>query len=109
MNYVKVEDWLYNLAHSQFIVTDSFHAICMAIIFRKPFLFTQGRMTEQYGFGRISSLLEHLGLMERVVDTVEVALRDDNYLTPIDYDSVYKILEKEIERSKKWLRDAIEA
>ena len=40
---------------------------------------------------------------------VEQAVNNDKYLEPIDYNAVYEVLDKEIENSRNWLRDAIEA
>lgn len=109
LSHLRNEDWINYLAHASFVVTDSFHATCFSIIFKLPFVFIKGHLTEKIGFNRLSSLLQTLNLMDRVADTVEQALNNDKYLEPIDYNAVYEILDKEIENSRNWLRDAIEA
>ena len=109
IEHIKIEDWINYLIHARFIVTDSFHATCFAIMYRIPFVFIQGTMTENGGFARLSSILETLNLMDRVVPTVEEALRNKKYLEPINYDAVHEILDKEIVRCKEWLRNAIES
>ena len=105
----KLEQWLNYLVHAKFIVTDSFHAVCFAIIYKIPFVFIQGKMTSEYGFGRIESLLKMLNLMCRIAGTVEEVLNDEHFFEPIDFDLVHTILDKEVERSREWLKNAIES
>ena len=33
-----VEDWLYHIKNCRFFITDSFHGVCFAILFNKPFI-----------------------------------------------------------------------
>lgn len=107
--FCKLENWLYYLSHSSFILADSFHAVCMAIVYKIPFLFIQGRMTEENGLGRVTSILNMLDIKDRVVPTVEDALNDfDRYTKSMDWDAVYKILEKEQARCLNWLKNALE-
>lgn len=105
----KVESWLYYLINSKFIITDSFHATCMALIYRIPFVFIRGTMNEQHGFERVSTILGQCGLMDRVASNVEEALNRKDLNEKIDFDKVFIKLNPEIERSRKWLKDAIEA
>lgn len=105
----KLEDWLYYAVNSTYIVTDSFHATCLAIAYKKPFVFVKGNLNEHNGLERITSLLEPLGLMDRIADTVESTLKDEKYMEEIDYNRIYKILDKEKERSINWLKKAIDS
>jgi len=66
-------------------------------------------MTSEYGFGRIESLLKMLNLMCRIAGTVEEVLNDEHFFEPIDFDLVHTILDKEVERSREWLKNAIES
>ncbi len=103
----KLEDWLFYIVHSKFVITDSFHAVCLAIIYQKPFLFIKGRMTDDYGFERISTILETFDLMDRVADTVQSALESEHYFEEINYSGIQKDIEKYRISSLKWLSDAI--
>lgn len=105
----KLENWLYYLVNSSYIITDSFHATCLAIIFKKPFVFIRGHLTDDVEGGRLTTILEVLGLEERISDTVQNALKIDRYFTEIDYESVYERLNPEIERSYNWLKKALES
>ena len=106
----KLENWLYYLVNSSYIVTDSFHAICLSIVFKKPFIFIKGHLDyDCENGGRVDSILGYLGLKDRIADTVADAIDRKLYLIDIDYDLVYRILEPERERSLNWLKNAIDA
>ena len=101
---LQLEEWVYNIKNSEFVVTDSYHCTCFAIIFRKPFLLIQ----KSWATSRISSLLTKLKLTDRWFDSPEALMEHPEILTtPIDYDAVYKILNKEIHKSMSWLRNAL--
>lgn len=105
----KVEDWLYYLANSSFICTDSFHAVCLAVIFRKNFVFIKGTMNENTGFDRIASLLTMLGIEGHIAISVQEVLENESIYAPIDYESVHERLKTEQHRSMNWLRQALDS
>ena len=102
---LQVEDWLYYFKNSDFVITDSFHGTCMAILFHKPFIAigNQGR-----GSSRFESLLGTLGLTNRYVMDVKDILRRGELLTDVDYSPVDAILTKQRKESRQWLSDALE-
>lgn len=65
-----VEEWVTGMASADFIVTDSFHGTCFALMFGKPFvsLGNAGR-----GNARFASVLGATGLEERLVASAEEA------------------------------------
>lgn len=99
-----VPDFLAYYKNSDFVITDSFHGTCLAIIFKKPFI---SIANPQRGTTRFESLLSKLNLMDRLVYKPEDAINNPRLLEPIDYDKVYEILDKEKERSLKWIEDAL--
>lgn len=103
---VTVEDWLYYIKNSRFVVTNSFHCVCLSIIFRKNFLVMQ----KSWGLSRITSLLTALGLEDRLIESFD-EINDKKYLLEreIDYDEVYVKLNELKRKSKSWLIDAMEA
>lgn len=103
----KLENWLKYLANSSFVLTDSFHAVCLSILYKIPFVFISGEMSKTDGLGRITSILDLLGIKDRIARTVKDALSEEKYKNVIDYDSVHKILEKEKLRCLKWLKMAL--
>ena len=58
-DYNTVEQWLNYVKHSKFVITDSFHCLAFAIIFRKPFIVVK---RDFGGNARIDNILEKLNL-----------------------------------------------
>ena len=102
---LEIEEFISNLYNSKFVITDSFHGVCFAIIFKKNFICiaNKGR-----GIARFESLLNRLNLQDRILYNPEDFAGRENLLEQeIDYNSVYNILEKEKETSFKFLIDAL--
>ena len=59
-----VENWIESFAKAKFVVTDSFHGTCFAILFNKPFITI---FNEERGNARFASLAQSLGLQDRFV------------------------------------------
>lgn len=99
-----VEEWLFYYKNADFVITDSFHGTCFAIIFRKKFI---SIANYQRGANRFISLLEEVGLQDRLVkDISEIATRPE-LLEEIDYDKVYQIINPKVQDSLQWLKNAI--
>ena len=100
--YLPVKTWLEHIRDSSLVVTDSYHCICLAILFRKQFLCypNQGR-----GVARLESLLQMLGLQNRVVRSFEELKHHD--LANIDYNRVEMILSLKRQQSSRFLTDAL--
>lgn len=95
------EDWIDYINSSELLVTDSFHGTCFAIIFKKNFITIAN---EYRGLTRFTSLLEKLGLMDRLVLNVNDIMKTEIIYKNIDYDVVYKLLDEEKEKSYSWLK-----
>lgn len=85
--FLSIVEWVGNIANSDFVITDSFHGTCFAILFNKPFV---AIYNVKRGNARFVSLLESLGLMDRLVD--EHADIRQLVQTPVDYELVNKKL-----------------
>ncbi len=100
---IYVEDLLLAISRSEFVVTDSFHGICLSIIFHKPFLAIGN---SERGLTRFTSLLGMLGLSGRM--TPDSRAPTDKELQTlcdgIDYSPVSEILGAEREKSLAWLK-----
>ncbi len=99
-----VPHWLRAFRDSGFVVTDSFHGTIFAIIFRKPFVSVANR---ERGMVRFTSLLDALGLSDRLVaadDEERIARMVD---TPIDYGAVEQRLEELRKGSRSFLLSAL--
>lgn len=100
----KVEGRLKLIKNCDFFVTDSFHGTCFAIIMNKPFVSV---MNEKRGASRFVSLLKKFGLEDRLVSGYDEELLNKIIETPINFDKVNSILNKERERCIAWLKNAI--
>ena len=107
-NVNNVENWLKAVYNSSFILTDSFHATALAILFRKQFIAVYGRMDESTGTGRMSSLLSVLGLQDRLFKTTEDAINAGAPKKPIDYDAVDVKLSAFRKECLEWLKNALD-
>lgn len=103
---MKVESWLSHIYHCDYFVTDSFHGMCFAIIFHKQFFVLVNKLR---GETRFTSLLGLLGLKDRLCYCESELREKAETLPPIDYEVVEAKLQQERDRSRAWLRDAIEA
>lgn len=96
-----VEAWLRSFYDAEFIITDSFHGCIFSIIFRKPFAVV---VNKSRGLSRFETLLGTLCLMDRKIENIE----DYKKLSDvIDYDTIYKKLNKLKAFSHKYLLDSI--
>lgn len=99
-----IEDFLCYYKNAKFIITDSFHGTCFAIIFRKPFISIANK---QRGAGRFVSMLTELGLMDRLVNNYNEIYEKPELLTGIDYDKVYEVMEPLRKKSFAWLKNIL--
>lgn len=101
----KIEDRLASILNSDILITDSFHGVCFAIVFRKNFIAikNQGR-----GVARFESILNLCGLKDRLISDIDDISANPELFADIDYDKVYNKLEPEIIKSKKWLEGKLE-
>lgn len=99
------EAWLGGIISSDFVVTDSFHGMCIAVIGQKNFV---ALCNENRGATRFQSILKILGLEDRLIYHIH-DLKKKNYVEkPIDYESVNKVILKEREKALLWLANALE-
>lgn len=105
--FIRAEDYLYYLIHSDFVLTDSLCAVYFALIFEKPFAIMANRDEER--LERIKSFLGFLGLEERLV-ILQEDLRKKEYLfrKPVRYSQVGGRLEGLRTESLDWLRVNLE-
>ena len=102
----KVEDRLYSLIHSDYVIADSFHGICFAIIFNKPFI---AILNPLRGAARFYTILGKLNLLDRLVTSVD-EVRSKSYLLTeeLHYSEVLSILNEERDRCLEFLRECAE-
>jgi len=102
---VNVEQWISHIRGAEFIITDSFHGVCLAIIFEKNFIAIANPIR---GITRFESLLEMLNLKDRMVEDLHDITSRPDLLMPVDFSRVKAILSQQKARCRKWLQTAIE-
>lgn len=99
---LSIEEWLYKIKNCKFFVADSFHGICFAIIFNKPFVCVRKQAST-----RMKSLLESVQIENRLYKTFE-EIDVNKIVQPIDYNKTNQNIFKLKEFSTNWLINAIE-
>lgn len=95
---IGIEEFLGYFQHADYVLTNAFHGVCFSVINKKEF-YTYARGTKD---SRVTSILHLLNLDDRFLEN-EQELPE---LPEIDYDDVYKHLNRERESSAKFLTDA---
>lgn len=101
----KVVTWLDSIRKARFVVTDSFHGTCFAILFHKPFVVLSSYPEMR---SRMDQILGMLGLSDRIIspdqaDSFEFLDKD------IDWNHVDEVLSQERDRALAWLREHLDA
>ncbi|MCD7878694.1 MAG: SDR family NAD(P)-dependent oxidoreductase [Candidatus Gastranaerophilales bacterium] len=77
-----VEDWLNSIKECRFLVTDSFHGVCFALIFGKPFVCIRNK---KRGNTRFDSLIELFNIEKNFVYSIDEILNKKDFDYNIDY------------------------
>ena len=98
-----IEEWLGSFAKSEFVIVDSFHAMVFTILFNVPFIVVANAAR---GMARFTSLLDLLGLSDRLVKDVT---KDSLPLLTqhIDWERVNSTLDKERKCCLEFLKAAL--
>lgn len=96
-------EWLRAIHDASFVVTDSFHGAVFAILFGRPFYYVITSDTVRARLSRLETLLETLGLSDRLVEDVAQC----DFSRPIDYAAVHTRLAAARERSLAILKELL--
>ena len=99
-----VEDWMKWIRDSEYVITDSFHGMCVALLFRKKIIIIKNA---RRGIARFEDYGEKLGISNLMISDFQEL--NAEMFDLIDYNSIFRILNAECEKSLKWLYDAIES
>lgn len=101
---ISVENWLASIRDCDLFVTDSFHGMCFAIIFNKPFICIANKSR---GRTRFESVCEMLGIENQCVDSINEVTQKDSVFK-IDYKLVNERIIKERQRGLDFIKKALE-
>lgn len=98
-----VNDWIFYVKNSDFVLTDSFHGTCLALLFEKQFyaISNPGR-----GKDRFESLVRDFGLDGNYVRNPK-QIMEQELPKALDYKKINEILDEKRKFSGEWLRKAV--
>lgn len=99
---LSIESWLYKINNCKIFMADSFHGICFAIIFNKPFVCVRKTAST-----RMKSILDSLGIKDRLYESFE-KVDLEKISEPIDYSKVNEKISELAKCATDWLIDSIE-
>lgn len=100
-------EFIYLIANSRAVMTDSFHGTVFSIIMNKPFwVFDRKQFGIKSMNSRIDTLLELFGYQDRYIIDGKYDLFDEKFLQ-MDFNNVKVIQEQEIKRSTAYLKRAL--
>lgn len=103
--YPRIEDWLAYIQKSSFVISDSFHAFCFSMIFKKDMI---AYINKKRGKTRFDSIADISGLAHRLVSSSQEIKENSLCTSPIDHDLVAYRLSEQIKKSKQWLENALD-
>lgn len=101
---VNINEWVRNIAESQFVITRSFHGMVFSLFYDRQFAVltsANGRNT------RLSSLLSKLGLEDRIFTSLEELDKAKPWQNKIDFTKVKESLMKLKTDSLNFIRNAV--
>lgn len=101
---LEVQDWIFYLKNSSFVITDSCHGASFAILFQKDFVCFGN---QQRGLSRFHSLLDLFQMRDRMLMNPKDLEKRRDLLQHMDYTQSRRILNEERKRSRKWLHDML--
>lgn len=103
----KVEDWLFYIKNCSLVITDSFHAFCFSVLYNKKIIPIFQTLNGKDSGERILSLAE-IFKINISLQQMNKTMENDDKVSYFNLAEIDKIsLEKEINRSKDWLKNAL--
>jgi hypothetical protein len=99
--YPTIEEWIREINSAETVVTTSFHGVMLSIILHKDFVYLPLKSAFSKGNDRVTSLLDVLGLSNRVLQTSYSEILNKK----ICWDKVDEILNRKREISKEFLKE----
>ncbi len=100
-----IEEFIYHIMNAEFVVTDSFHGFCFSMIFNRPFYAVANKTRGRARFDTITRLID---VSDRLIeDFAELDSISVDEALAIDYSKINANIDRECDRSKKWLHNAL--
>ena len=99
-----VENWLNAIKTCKLFITNSFHGVCFAIIFNKPFICI---INSEHGSARYDSLFEMLGMENKCINSADKIT--DTCIFSSDYEEINQNICKEKQKGLIFLKKITES
>lgn len=96
--------WISTIKESSFVITDSYHGMIFSILFGKQFIVIPADIKR---FSRIECLLSEIGLSDRIYYSYDEVYKNNNWMSPINYDKVMLRLNEMRYKSQSFLLNSI--
>jgi hypothetical protein len=105
--FMKIEDWLLSMKYSKYVVTNSFHGVIFAVLFKTPFVVIPIENKLKGMNDRISTLLGYFNLENRFLERYDEKEFETILKTPIDWDKVFAIKEQLQDNANKFFKSSL--
>ncbi len=102
--FLMIKEWLMKLRDSEMIITDSFHCVCFSLLFQKEFICI---VNKTRGLARLNSLLQSVGLQDRIFITIEQLKNSKVLDARINYSEINSRLNNQHQISFDFLKNAL--
>lgn len=99
-----INELIYHLLNAKYIITDSYHGTCFALIFRKAFT---SIVNKTRGVSRFDTLNDLFGIGDRYVYNAAEIVEKEYLLERLDYSNISQLIKKATDRSKAWLNNVL--
>lgn len=101
---VETADWLSYILNAEIIITDSYHTLCLAMIFGKNFVALPNKFR---GYSRFDSIGRLFDIREKYAYEAEDMLKNPDILLVPDYGRIAAKITSEKKRCTEWLKNAV--
>jgi len=102
---ITAENWLASIKNCALFVTDSFHGMCFALIFNKPFICIANK---KRGLSRFESICGMLDIKKQYIDSIEEIYEKD-CIFEINYEALNSRIKEEALKGIEFLNKALNA
>ncbi len=102
---ISLEEWLNAIYYCDYLITDSFHGACFAIIFHKKFLCLKNK---DRGTARFDSIEKSFNINKNFIYSIDEIQDIEKLNSFIAWESIEKTLVAEREKAYKWIKKALE-
>lgn len=93
---LSVEEWLKAIYECRYFITDSFHGLCFALIFNKPFICI---INKHRGYARFSSMMKLFNLKSGFFENILECVNENSFYCP-DSAAVNSTIENEMLKAR---------